>query len=124
MSGLDEQPRDLDDWQRVVDAWIRAHGGYWERFQILARLTEELGEVAAALQRLEGLRPRPSDVDLAGEVGDLLFTLIAFANVNDLRLDDCLAQALRKYQIRDGDAWRTQTGAPVPTTPTQPTTNP
>ncbi|MDS4019673.1 MAG: MazG nucleotide pyrophosphohydrolase domain-containing protein [Candidatus Competibacter sp.] len=102
---MDEQPRDLDDLQQVVDAWIRAHGGYWERFQILARLTEELGEVAAALQRLEGLRPRPSDVDLAGEVGDLLFTLIAFANASGLRLEDCLTRVLRKYQIRDSDAW-------------------
>lgn len=121
---MGQSPGTLDELQQVVDAWIRAHGGYWDRFQILARLTEELGEVAAALQRLEGLRPRRVEVDLAGEVGDLLFTLLAFANVNDLRLDDCLAQALRKYQIRDGDAWRTQTGVPAPTTPTQPTTNP
>ena len=121
LNGIGDQTRNLDDLQRAVDAWIQAHGGYWDRFQILARLTEELGEVAAALQRLEGLRPRRAEVDLAGEVGDLLFTLLAFANVNDLRLDDCLAQALRKYQIRDGEAWRIKTGAPTPEpTPTSP----
>ena len=45
----------LTETQERVDQWIRAHGGYWDRFQVLARLTEELGEVASALQREEGL---------------------------------------------------------------------
>ncbi len=107
-----EQPCGLDDLQQVLDTWIQAHGGYWERFQILARLTEDLGEVAAALQRLEGLRPHPSEADLAGEVGDLLFTLIAFANVSGLRLETCLMRVLDKYKIRDSQAWRQQLQSP------------
>jgi NTP pyrophosphatase (non-canonical NTP hydrolase) len=111
---MNPTPPTLTAAQQTVDAWIQAHGGYWDRFQILARLTEELGEVAAALQRQAGLRPRQTAVDLASEVGDLLFTLIAFANVNDLRLEDCLAQVLRKYQLRDSEAWRIKTGAPTP----------
>jgi NTP pyrophosphatase (non-canonical NTP hydrolase) len=101
-----EHAMDLPDMQQQVDTWIRAHGGYWDRFQILARLTEELGEVASALQRQQGLRPREADADLAGEVGDLLFTLAAFANVNGLSLEDCLKQVFEKYDIRDGDAWK------------------
>ena len=99
---------DLPETQQQVDAWIRGHGGYWDKFQILARLTEELGEVASAVQRLEGLRPRRGDVDLAGEVGDLLFTLAAFANINGLSLEDCLKQVFEKYDIRDGQAWKSQ----------------
>ena len=97
---------DLPQAQQNVDVWIREHGGYWDKFQILARLTEELGEVASALQRLEGLRPRRGNVDLAGEVGDLVFTLAAFANINGLSLEDCLRQTFRKYDIRDGEAWK------------------
>lgn len=96
----------LDEMQAHVDAWIRDHGGYWDRCQILARLTEELGEVAGALQRAEGLRPRKTEVDLASEAGDLLFTLAAFANANDLSLETCLASVLDKYTNRDGQAWQ------------------
>ncbi|WP_295543372.1 MazG nucleotide pyrophosphohydrolase domain-containing protein [uncultured Thiohalocapsa sp.] len=103
-----EDDMDRPQAQQRVDACIRAHGGYWDKFQILARLSEELGEVASALQRLESLRPRKGDVDLAGEVGDLLFTLAAFANVNGLSLEDCLTQVFDKYDSRDGQAWKSQ----------------
>ncbi len=96
----------LDELQAAVDSWITEHGGYWDKFQILARLTEELGEMASALQRSEGLRPRKTEVDLGSEVGDLLFTLAAFANINDLKLTRCLDQVLEKYQIRDSQAWK------------------
>ena len=30
--------------QEVVDQWIRGHGRYRDKFEILARLTEDLGE--------------------------------------------------------------------------------
>ena len=89
--------------------WIQENGGYWDKFQILARLTEELGEVASALQRIEGLRPRKVEVDLEGEVGDLLFTLTAFANANGIVLSDSLDKVMDKYQIRDSHAWKEKT---------------
>ncbi|MEZ5584947.1 MAG: MazG nucleotide pyrophosphohydrolase domain-containing protein [Candidatus Competibacteraceae bacterium] len=98
----------LDELQQTVDDWIRAHGGYWDSFQILARLTEELGEVAAVLQRQHGLRPRKTDVDLGSEVGDLLFTLAAFANANGLSLSECMAKVMDKYNLRDSQAWKTK----------------
>jgi len=97
---------EFDHAQQKVDAWICEHGGYWDKFHILARLSEELGEVSSALQRLEGLRPHKQEVDLAGEVGDLLFTLAAFANVNGLSLEDCLEQVFEKYKVRDSRAWK------------------
>lgn len=99
---------DLEQGQRSVDTWIRQHGGYWDKLQILARLSEELGEIASALQRMEGLRPRKGEVDLGSEVGDLLFTLAAFANVNGLKLDECLRQVFDKYNIRDSEDWKAQ----------------
>lgn len=97
---------ELNQLQQTVETWINEHGGYWEKFQILARLSEELGEISSALQRIEGLRPRKTDVDLEGEVGDLLFTLAAFANVNDIKLEDALRKVLAKYQIRDSHLWK------------------
>ncbi|MBV8063341.1 MAG: hypothetical protein JOY51_07075 [Nevskia sp.] len=92
----------LAEAQALVDRWIRAHGGYWDEFVTLARLTEELGEVAAALQRLRGYRPVRRDTDLALEVGDLLFILLSFANTQGLDAAACLEQVLEKYDQRDG----------------------
>ena len=97
----------LHDVQERVDAWIRdTAGGYWGQFEILARLTEELGELSAALQRDQGLRPRKSEADVTEEIGDVLFTLAAFANVRKINLQDAIDQVLAKYEMRDGDAWR------------------
>ena len=102
---------DLDQFQDDVDQFIRGTaGGYWNRFQILARLTEELGEVASALQRVEGLRPHKQEVDLGAEVGDVLFTLAAFANASGIRLSDVALQVMLKYEVRDGPAWRAAHG--------------
>jgi len=95
----------LKEAQDVVDEWIGEIGGYWDKFQILAQLMEELGEVSAALQRQEGLRPREVHTDLEGEVGDLTFTLMAFANVMGLDLEQCLNRTMQKYKTRDAQAW-------------------
>jgi len=100
----------LAELQQNVDTWVNAHGGYWDKFEILARLTEELGEVSAALQRSEGLRPRHHDVDVAGEMGDLLFTLAALANVCDIELDRSFEGVLAKYNDRDSVAWKSTRG--------------
>lgn len=96
----------LGELQTAVDRWIRENDDYWDQFQILARLTEELGEVAAALQRREGLRPRKVEVDLEGEVGDLLFTLAAFANVTGIDLDRSIGKTIEKYDVRDAKDWQ------------------
>ena len=96
----------IGELQRRVDEWIVEHaGGYWGRFEILARLTEELGELSAAVQREEGLRPRKVAVDLEDELGDVLFTLAAFANASGIRLSEAIEKVLRKYRQRDGSAW-------------------
>jgi len=72
---------------------------------MLARLTEDLGEVASTLQQAEGLRSGRENPDLADETGDLLFTLAAFANVNGLRLGDCVTGVMEKYQTSDSTEW-------------------
>jgi NTP pyrophosphatase (non-canonical NTP hydrolase) len=98
----------LSDLQKNVDSWIRKNTGYWESFQILARMTEELGEIAAALQRLSGLRPRKTEVDLEGEIGDLLFTMAAFANAQGIDLEKAFSKVMAKYDARDAALWQQQ----------------
>lgn len=100
----------LNELQSIVDEWIRANGDYWDEFQILARLTEELGEVAADLQRQAGLRPRPTEIDLEAEVGDLLFTLAVFANKTNIDLARAVERVIKKYNARDAQAWQTKKG--------------
>jgi len=102
----------LHDLQNQIDIWIKEHGGYWSEFQILARLTEELGEVASELQREHGLRPKIQKTDVPGEVGDLLFTLIAFCNKKGISLDSELKRVLQKYKIRDAKAWKEKLDLP------------
>jgi hypothetical protein len=44
-------------------------------------------------------------LNLADEIGDLLFTLAAFANVNGLRPGDCVDGVLEKYQTKESTEW-------------------
>lgn len=97
--------RGLDALQAQVDAWIRAHGGYWDEWANLARLAEECGEVAAAFQRLRGFRPRPAEADLAAELGDVLWVLLVIANQQGLSLADAFEATLAKVTARDAADW-------------------
>ena len=95
----------FDALQKMVDQWIQGHGRYWDKFEILARLTEDLGEISTTLQHAEGLRTGRDELNLADEIGDLLFTVAAFANVNGLRLADCIDGVLDKYQTSESAEW-------------------
>ena len=96
----------LSEMQATVDRWIREHGGYWDEWANLARLAEETGEVAAAFQRLRGFRPRPTEVDLGGELGDVLWVLLVIANQQGLDLAAQFEATLAKATHRDGEAWQ------------------
>lgn len=92
--------------QQAVDAWIQAHGGYWEPLAQLARLTEEVGEVARALNHRYGpkrTKPNEAEREIADELGDLLYIVIATANTVGVNLDAALRASLAKYTERDAD---------------------
>jgi NTP pyrophosphatase (non-canonical NTP hydrolase) len=107
----DAAPPDLTlrDAQAAVDAWIsRFEVGYWPPLANLARLIEEVGELARELNHRSGTKPRKPDEpegDLAMELGDILFVLVALANEQGVDLDEALRAVLRKYQVRDEDRW-------------------
>lgn len=90
--------------QAMVDTWIRAHGGYWEPLAQLARLTEEVGEVARELNHVYGpKRKRPDEAEraLSDEMGDLLYIVLATANTVGVDLDAALRATLAKIDARD-----------------------
>ena len=99
----------LEEAQRAVDAWIgRFEEGYWPPLTNLARLVEEVGELARELNHRYGhktRKPDEPDQDLALEIGDVLFVLVALANEQRIDLTRAFEQVLEKYRVRDSDRW-------------------
>jgi NTP pyrophosphatase (non-canonical NTP hydrolase) len=100
---------DLKEAQARVDAWIsQFEEGYWPPLVNLARLVEEVGELARELNHRFGSKTKKPDEpeqDLALELADILFVLLALANQQQIDLDDALERVLDKYRLRDGDRW-------------------
>lgn len=100
----DTTPMTIAGAQAAVDAWIRAHGGYWEPLAQLARLTEEVGEVAREVNHVYGpKRKKPDEAEraLADEMGDLLYIVLATANTVGVDLDAALRGTFEKINARD-----------------------
>lgn len=100
---------DLKDAQARVDAWIsRFEEGYWPPLANLARLTEEVGELARLMNHRFGHKPKKPgepDQDLAEELADVLFVLLVMANEQGIDLDEALEGVLEKYRTRDAGRW-------------------
>ena len=93
----------LRDAQDQVDRWIQSHGGYWDPFQNLARLTEEVGELARAVNQTRGpkvLKPGEKASDPANELGDVLWVALCLANQLGVDLDKALDRTLAKVGAR------------------------
>lgn len=99
----------LHDAQRAVDDWIgRFEEGYWPPLSNLARLVEEVGELARELNHRYGHKPKKPDEpeqDLALELADILFVLIAIANEQEVDLENAFGRVLEKYRVRDAERW-------------------
>lgn len=99
----------LRDAQRAVDAWIsQFEEGYWPPLSNLARLIEEVGELARELNHRYGHKPKKADEpeqDLALELADILFVIVTIANEQKIDLEDAFRRVLEKYRVRDSDRW-------------------
>ncbi|MGH7504323.1 MAG: nucleotide pyrophosphohydrolase [Longimicrobiales bacterium] len=99
----------LAEAQGAVDGWVgQFREGYWPPLSNLARLVEEVGELARELNHQYGHKPKRPDEpeqDLALELGDVLFVLLAIANEQRIDMDDAFRRVLEKLRVRDGDRW-------------------
>lgn len=107
----------LTDAQQRVDAWIaRYEEGYFHPLTNLARLTEEVGELAREINHRYGQKtkkPDEADGDLAMEMADILFVVICLANREGIDLQQAFDRMMDKVERRDADRWtRRDTGAP------------
>ncbi len=81
---------------------------YWHPLAQLARMAEELGEVARVVNHLYGEKPKKPDEpeqDLGLEMADLLYTMICLANAKGVDLQEALERTLAKYRGRDSDRY-------------------
>ncbi|HEY0158485.1 MAG TPA: nucleotide pyrophosphohydrolase [Thermoanaerobaculia bacterium] len=95
--------------QQEVDGWIsQFEEGYFPPLAMLARLTEEVGELARVLMhRYGGKKPKPGeDVgDIGDEIADTIFVLVCMANAEGIDLDAKFGAMMEKFRTRDGERW-------------------
>jgi NTP pyrophosphatase (non-canonical NTP hydrolase) len=99
----------LRDAQRRVDAWIaQFEEGYFDPLTNLARLAEEVGELAREVNHRFGRKtkkPQEPEGDLAMEMADILFVLICMANREEIDLQQAFDRMMEKVETRDQSRW-------------------
>jgi NTP pyrophosphatase (non-canonical NTP hydrolase) len=99
----------LRDSQELVDAWISQYEeGYFDPLTNLARLAEEVGELAREINHRFGQKtkkPEEPEGDLGMEMADILFVLICMANREGIDLQEAFDRMMSKVEARDKDRW-------------------
>ena len=99
----------LTESQQRVDAWVsQFEEGYFHPLTNLARLTEEVGELAREINHRFGQKTKKSEEaegDLAMELADILFVLICIANREGFDLQRAFDRMLEKVEQRDAARW-------------------
>jgi len=99
----------LSESQQRVHAWIsQFEEGYFHPLTNLARLTEEVGELAREINHRFGektKKPEETEGDLAMELADILFVLICIANREGIDLQQAFDRMMAKVEQRDRGRW-------------------
>lgn len=97
----------LADIQKRIDAILQGYEKpYWHPLSNVARLSEEVGEVARIINHKYGDKPKKdseSADDLEDELADVLWTVICLANQEGINLDTGIERAIDKLLVRDKD---------------------
>ena len=99
----------LKSMQQEVDSYIsQFKEGYFRPMSMLARMTEEVGELAREVNHKYGEKPKKASenentIDM--ELGDILFITICFANSLGIDLTSAHDQVMHKFRTRDADRW-------------------
>jgi len=104
-----EEHKTMKNLQQEIDVYINGfEEGYFPPMELLARLSEELGELSREVQHVYGVKKKKPDEairSLEEETGDLLFVLVCFANSQGISLEKALTSVLTKYKERDANRW-------------------
>ena len=96
--------RTLHDVQHEIDVLIKEewHSHYWAPLSSLARLTEEVGELAREINAQYGEKPKKASEgpgNIATEMGDILFILASLANSIGVDLDTAFDELWAARQL-------------------------
>jgi NTP pyrophosphatase (non-canonical NTP hydrolase) len=99
----------INEAQAAVHTWISQWDeGYWSPLANLARLTEEVGELAREINHHHGEKPKKASEDegsIAMELADILFVVVTLANSLEIDLTEAFRAVMEKYEMRDGERW-------------------
>ena len=106
----------LGECQLRVDGWIsRFEEGYFDPLTNMARLSEEVGELAREVNHRFGQKTKKKEEaegDLGMEMADILFVLICMANREKIDLQDAFDRMMDKVDKRDTTRWTLKDSAP------------
>jgi len=95
--------------QKRVDQYIsQFEEGYFSPLSLMARLSEEVGELAREINHYYGEKPKKDSEQartVEEEIGDIIFVLTCFANSLDIDLTEAIDKTLIKFETRDKDRW-------------------
>ncbi|MEO3945178.1 nucleotide pyrophosphohydrolase [Gorillibacterium sp. CAU 1737] len=107
----------LAELQGEVDAYIaQFKEGYFSPLALVARMAEEVGELAREVNHTYGEKPKKPDEEensIEMELGDILFITICFANSLGIDLTEAHDKIMHKFNTRDANRWtRVNTESP------------
>lgn len=99
--------KSMKEMQKEVDEFISQFKvGYFSPLALMARLTEETGELAREINHYYGEKQKKSsedEVTITEELGDVLYVVITMANALDVDLEEAFDYVMDKFNQRDHD---------------------
>lgn len=96
---------EMKEMQKMVDEYIgQFKAGYFSPLASMARMTEEVGELAREINHYYGEKQKKEseeEKEIAEELADVLFITITMANSLDIDLTKAFQETMDKFQTRD-----------------------
>ena len=97
--------KSLNQMQKEVDDYIsQFKAGYFSPLANLARLTDEVGELAREINHYYGekqKKPTEEENSVKAELGDNLFVLLCIANSLGIDMTESFNDTMEKFNTRD-----------------------
>lgn len=96
---------EMEEMQKMVDGYIgQFKEGYFSPLALMARITEEIGELAREMNHYYGEKKKKEseeDKEISEELADVLFVVICMANSLDIDLTEAFKMTMNKFESRD-----------------------
>lgn len=99
----------MKDIQKQVDTWVQQYKiGYFKPLEIMARLMEEVGELAREINHKYGPKKKKeseNNAEIGDEIADIIFTLTCLSNSLGIDMNESFQKVMDKLNNRDKDRW-------------------